>query len=119
MTIGVSQWAHSVGIPELASRLADLADDSADLAFLTDDDWKAVLAPFRLKLGKQRRLDFAIRSLRDEHLPAGAENSEANEVADLRRMFKSGGGQVRAACAWAALVLLNAQLSVLSSHLVG
>ena len=114
--MGVPQWAHGIGLPELASRLADLADDTADLAFLTDDDWKAVLAPFRLKLGKQRRIDFAIRGLREEHLPDGVENSEAAEVADLRRMFKSGGGQVIARTTCSLVRAIATECAILVSQ---
>ena len=80
------------GVDGLAEHLEALASSRVDLAFLTDEDWARTLAPLPLKLGKRRRVEAAIRELREQNrLPLPPPSGEQREINELQRMFNSGG----------------------------
>lgn len=68
-TASVREWATAANLDgilngQLLKRLELLGDNIADLAYVTDADWEQTLGALRLKLGQQRRVQAAIRALR-------------------------------------------------------
>ena len=65
----VAAWVSYIGMgdTDLLRTLDSVADDPMDLAFLTGDDWDAILGPMKLKLAKRRRVQAAIDELQTAH----------------------------------------------------
>jgi len=85
----VRTWVAGAGLERVLGNLEALASTRIDLAHLTDADWHRVLTPLDLKLGKRRRVQNAIRSLRAEHATDWDDNEQA-EVLALQSLFDAG-----------------------------